>query len=136
MLWDLPPPWPMGRWKFQARGNEVRASKLSFFPSLSVSFPEKKFIFQCLSVESFTFFDIDQKPKRELTSLPPTPPCPSDTGRCLFLSLTNADTHSPQWWGSSRWHPHQGPCGRDSAMTCGPHLRGHCGSHCSYDTSL
>lgn len=84
----------MGRWKFQVRGDEVRAFKLSFFPSLSVSFPEKKNSYSsAYPWESFTFFDIVQKPKRELTSLP-APPCPSDTGRCLFLSPTHMHTHT------------------------------------------
>lgn len=41
-LESTPPPQPRGRWKLQARGDEVRAFKLSFFPSSSVSFPEKK----------------------------------------------------------------------------------------------
>lgn len=41
-----------GRWLVQAKGDMVRASKLSFFPScLSVSL-KKKIIFQCLSVGS------------------------------------------------------------------------------------
>lgn len=52
LLWSLPPPQPVGRWSVQAKGDEVRASKLSFFPScLSVSL-KKKIIFQCLSVGS------------------------------------------------------------------------------------
>lgn len=73
----------------------MRAFKLSFFPSSSVSFPEKKkkkFIFQCLSVGSFTFFDIDQKPKRELTSLfpPRTPPTLADASSS---PPTHAHTH-------------------------------------------
>lgn len=131
----------MGRWKCQARGDEVRAFKLSFFPSSSVSFPEKKkkFIFQCLSVGSFTFFDIDQKPKRELTSLfpPRTPPTLADASSSPPTHAhTHTRTHAPQWWGSSRWRPHQGPCGGDSAMTCGPHPRGRCGGHHSHETSL
>lgn len=42
LLWNLYPPQPMGRWKFQTRGDEVRAFKLSFFPScLSVSLKKK-----------------------------------------------------------------------------------------------
>lgn len=42
---------------------------------------------------SFTFFDIDQKPKRELTSL--FPPCAPDTGRCLFpLPTPHTCTHA------------------------------------------
>lgn len=44
------PPQPMGRRKFQVRGDEVRAFKFFFFhPCLSVS-QKKNFIFQCLSV--------------------------------------------------------------------------------------
>ena len=88
---------------------------------------------------SFTFFDIfDQKPKRELTSLFPAL-CPSDPGRCLSLPSpphTHTLTHTPQWWGSSRWRPHQGRCGRDSAMARGPHPSGRCGDHHSHETSL
>lgn len=84
---------------------------------------------------SFTFFDIDQKPKRELTSL--FPPCaPLILADASSSPPTHVYTHAPQWWGSSRWHPHQGPCGGDSAMTCGPHPRGRCGGHHSHETSL
>lgn len=52
LLWSLPPPQTVGRWSVQAKGDTVRATKLSFFPScLSVSL-KKKIIFQCLSVGS------------------------------------------------------------------------------------
>lgn len=129
----------MGRWKCQARGDEVRAFKLSFFPSSSVSFPEKK---KKNSYSSAYPWD----PSRSLTltrnqkenSPRSSHPVPLRHWQMpLPLPLhTHTRTHAPQWWGSSRWRPHQGPCGGDSAMTCGPHPRGRCGGHHSHETSL
>lgn len=51
-------------------------------------------------------------------------------------STPHAHTHAPQWWGSSRWRPHQGRCGRDSAMARGPHPSGRSGDRHSHETSL
>lgn len=64
LLWSLPPPQTVGRWSVQAKGDTVRATKLSFFPScLSVSLKKKNHI--PVPIRGiFTFFDINQKPKR------------------------------------------------------------------------
>lgn len=63
LLWSLPPPQPVGRLWARAKGDEVRASKLSFFPScLSVSL-KKKIIFQCLPVGSSRSFTLTRNQK-------------------------------------------------------------------------
>lgn len=120
----------------------MRAFK-SFFPSLSVSFPEKK------KKNIHIPVPICGNPSRSLTltrnqkeKSPHYPPHASliladaSSSPPTSAPAPHAYPHAPQWWGSSRWLLHQGPCGGDSAMTCGPHLRGPCGGHHSHRTSL
>lgn len=131
------PPQPMGRRKFQVRGDEVRAFKFFFFhPCLSVS-QKKKFHIPV---------PIRGNPSRSLTltrnQKENSPRSPHPHTPLILADASSSPPHTcihartPEWWGSSRWRPHQGPCGGDSAMTCGPHLSRHCGGHCSHETSL
>ena len=76
LFWNLPLSLVQGKEEVSGKREEGEGVEVVFFSILVCQFPlkKKKFIFQCLSVGSFTFFDIfDQKPKRELTSL--FPPC-------------------------------------------------------------
>ena len=118
----------------------MRVFKLSFFSILVCQFPLKKKKISYSSAypwdpsRSLTFLTRNQKENSPHSSHPlplrywqmPLPP----------PSTPHAHTHAPQWWGSSRWRPHQGSCGRDSAMARGPHPRGRCGDHHSHKTSL
>lgn len=90
LLRNLPLPLVQGKEEVSDKRGEGEGIQVVVFfhPRLSVSLKEKKnFIFQCLSVGSFTFFDIfDQKPKRELTSLfpPSAPPILADASSSPF----------------------------------------------------
>lgn len=99
LFWNLPLSLVQGKEEVSGKRGEGEGIQVVFFSILVCQFPlkkKKKFIFQCLSVGSFTFFDIfDQKPKRELTLLfpPCAPPILADASPCpLHPTRTHART--------------------------------------------